>query len=265
MSCLGTHGFIPYLKRPPETAHPEGTLGELRETMRNRSFLVLFAAGVFFAMASGLAATLGIYFNTFFWELGTDQMSVLALVNFVSAAIAFVATPTLSRRLGKRSAAILVSLAVIVIGPLPISLRLLGWFPPNGSPAVLPILAAWNTVVVAFFIVSSILVSSMIADVVEDNEVVTGRRAEGVLFAANAFVQKAVSGIGIFASSLLLTAVGFPRGAQPGAVDPAVVRSLGLVYAPLFVAIYGLGIACVAAYRIDRASHEANLRRLATG
>ena len=53
-------------------------------------------------------------------------------------------------------------------------------------------------------ITASILISSMIADVVENSELKTGRRSEGLFFAAASFVNKAVSGIGIFASSLIL-------------------------------------------------------------
>jgi GPH family glycoside/pentoside/hexuronide:cation symporter len=103
----------------------------------------------------------------------------------------------------------------------------------------------------------------MVADIVEDSEVVTGRRSEGVFVAVNSFVQKAVSGVGIFASSLLLTAIHFPRGAQPGQVDPTVVRNLGLVVAPLLVALYSVALAFLSTYRIGRATHEENLRKLA--
>jgi len=115
------------------------------------------------------------------------------------------------------------------------------------------------------FITSSILTASMVADLAEDSEVTTGRRSEGVFVAANMFVQKSVSGIGIFGSSLLLGLVGFPRDAKPGAVDPAVIWRLGFVYVTLLVTVYAIAIACLSSYRISRESHEANLRRLASG
>jgi len=105
----------------------------------------------------------------------------------------------------------------------------------------------------------------MVADVVEDSEVTTGRRAEGTFFAASAFVQKSVSGIGIFTSTLLLSAIGFPSGAQPGAVEPAIVRRLGLVYAPTLFVLHLIAIAFLATYRISRDRHEANLQRLGRG
>jgi Na+/melibiose symporter-like transporter len=140
---------------------------------------------------------------------------------------------------------------------------LLDAFPHNGAPMLLPMLFLFGTVTVALMIMSGILTSSMVADIVEDSQVTTGRRSEGVFVAANSFVQKAVSGIGIFGSSLLLGAIGFPRNAKPGEVAPEVVRHLGLVYAPSIVVLYLVALAFLATYGISRATHEANLRKLA--
>ena len=39
-------------------------------------------------------------------------------------------------------------------------------------------------------------------------------------------------------------------------------RSLGLTYAPMLVTLYLISVAFLFAYRISRATHEANLRRL---
>jgi Na+/melibiose symporter-like transporter len=103
----------------------------------------------------------------------------------------------------------------------------------------------------------------MIADVVEDSELRTGRRSEGLLFSASSLVAKAVSGIGIFASGLLLLAIHFPRKAQPGHVPPEVIRHLALVYVPTIFILYGLALTFLMGYRITRASHQETLERLA--
>jgi glycoside/pentoside/hexuronide:cation symporter, GPH family len=265
VSAVGTHGFIPFLKRPPakRSLGVRGIFRELGETLSNRSFLALFCAEVFAAMAAGLAAALSIYVNTYFWELTSSQISVLVMSSFASAVIAFVATPILSRRLGKKPAAIGVSLAAIALGPAPILLRLLDLFPANGSPDLMPILLVFNLVTVTLVIMSGILASSMGADIVEDSELSTGRRSEGVFVAANAFVQKAVSGVGIFASTLLLAVIGFPSDAKPGAVDPLVVKRLGLAFAPALIVLYLIAIGFLATYGINRERHVANLEKLA--
>ena len=110
---------------------------------------------------------------------------------------------------------------------------------------------------------SSILVASMIADVVEDSELKTGRRSEGMFFAARSFIGKAVHGFGVLAATALLSSIGFPDGAKPGQVSADIVHDLGFYYAPILLALYAAAIACLGGYRIERADHEANLKRLA--
>jgi GPH family glycoside/pentoside/hexuronide:cation symporter len=265
VSALGTHAYIPQLRRPParHTLGARGAFRQVAETLSNRSFVALFVAGVFAAIGVGITSALAIYINTYFWELSSTQMSVLVLPLFLSALLAVGIAPALSIRLGKKRAAIAVSIAALVMSPAPIALRLLDLFPANGTPFLVPAVLLFNVVSVTLFITSGILTASMVADLAEDSEVATGRRSEGVFVAANMFVQKAVSGVGIFASSLLLGAVGFPRGAQPGAIDPAVVWRLGFVYVTLLVTVYAIAIGFLSTYRISRESHEENLRRLA--
>lgn len=265
VSAVGTHSRIPTLRQPPVRVATgvRHALGELRETFANRSFRVLFVSAVFWAMAAGLTSALNIYFNTYFWELTSSQISLIVLGNFPAAGVALWLAPNLSRRHGKKNAAIRIATLALIFAPVPILLRLLGWMPGNGSAFLPWILFAHGSFEVCLIITASILVSSMVADVVEESELATGRRSEGVFFAARSFVEKAVSGVGVFASTLLLGLIGFPRDAQPGAVDPEVVRGLGLAYVPILLFFYGAGIVFLAAYRISRESHAENLRRLA--
>ena len=265
ISAVGTHRFIPHLRQPPvgRRLGIRGIFRELVETLSNPSFLALFGAGIFAAMGAGLTAAMSIYINTYFWQLTSTQISVLVMSSFVSAAFALAAAPIASQRLGKKRAAIGISVAALVVGPGPLVLRLLDAFPDNASPLLMPLLFVFNMTTVALVILSGILSSSMAADVVEDSEMSTGRRSEGVFVAANAFVQKAVSGVGIFASTLLLAFIGFPADAKPGEVDPAIVRRLALAFAPTVIAVYSVAIAFLSAYRINREVHEANLRKLA--
>jgi GPH family glycoside/pentoside/hexuronide:cation symporter len=267
IATAGTHSYIPHLRQPPpkQPFSVKRTIAELRATLGNRSFLSLFGAMIFASMAGGLMAALNIYFNTFFWELDSNQMSVLVLTSFVSAAVALAIAPRLSARLGKKAAAVSIAAAAIVLGPAPVVLRLLGMFPENHSPALMPALIVTNLFALTLTIASSIVSSSMIADIVEDSELSTGRRSEGTFFAAMSFIQKFVSGIGIFTSTILLGLIGFPQNAKPGEVAPAVVHNLGLVYTPMIVLLLFASIGCLALYPISRARHEENLRRLAEG
>ena len=44
--------------------------------------------------------------------------------------------------------------------------------------------------------------------------------------------------------------------------DRSVIFDLGLLYAPALLVLWGASIAFIAAYRISRATHEANLQKL---
>lgn len=238
-------------------------LRELRETLSNRSFLVLFGSGVFAAMAGGLSAGLNIYFVTYFWELSSLQIFFLVMTGFLSAVLALIFAPRLSLRAGKKPAALAVIFSAILFGPVPIVLRLLNVLPPNGSPFLLPILMGFQTVEVALIISSSILTSAMVADVVEESELATGRRSEGVFFAGLSLVGKAVAGVGVMLSTVILSVIGFPQDAQPGAVDPRIITHLALVFVPVLSALYLVSAFFLTTFRISKTQHEENLRKLA--
>lgn len=264
LSAAGTHRNIPDLKAPPPRRRMSlvSTLRELRQTLASRSFFALFGFGIFAAMAGGLVGAMSIYLNTFFWELRNDQIGLLVPSGFLSAAFALPATPWLAARTGKKAAAIGLSVVALLLSPVPYAARLLGWMPDNGTTELLGLLILYNIVEVALLIMSTTLVSAMMADVVEETELATGRRSEGVLFAARSFVGKSLSGLGVVTATALLTMIGFPDGAQPGALDAAVVRNLGLVYAPALMILYGLAILALSAYTITRSQHAANLAAL---
>ena len=264
ISALGTHRHIRHFRVIPQRRIGIfQLLGEMAASLRNRSFLVLFAAGVFFNAATGLVFALGVYFNTYFWRLTSNQIFLLAISTLLAAALAFGVALPLSHRYGKKYAAMVLFAFSLAIGIIPLSLRLMGVFLANGSPWLVPTLAVFNIVTAATAIASAILLGSMLADVVEDSERVTGRRSEGLFFAASSFMQKTASGMGLFLSGLIIAIVHFPVNATPGKVDPEVIRNLALAYLPGIVLLYGLAIAIVGFYRITREDHEENLRQLA--
>jgi Na+/melibiose symporter-like transporter len=265
LSSAGTHRYIPVL-RSPRAKHrfePRRVLAELRETLSNRSFLMLFWGSLFAFVGFGLSAALNLYVNTFFWELSSEEIRSIVLAQFGSVLLAFAVTPRLTRFTDKKRAAVGVFLVAILLGPAPIVLRLLGCFPGNENPWLLPILAAHGLVEVSLLVSAGICISSMLADVAEENELRTGRREEGLFFAARSFAQKAMSGVGLLLAGLTIEAIGLPAGARPGEVDPEVIRRLGLVIGPLLMGLFFIGLGFVSRYEISRAGHAANLEALA--
>jgi Na+/melibiose symporter-like transporter len=134
--------------------------------------------------------------------------------------------------------------------------------PVNGSPLLIPILLADQFLVVTFSTMTGVILASMFADLADDNAVRTGVRTEGLLFALNGLIPKISTGVGAFGGSALIAIVGFPARAQQGTVAPDVLHALGLAYLPVTTALSALSIAVIAFYRIDHATHEANIAQL---
>jgi Na+/melibiose symporter-like transporter len=235
---------------------------EMVASLSNRSFLFVTAAALFSSAAAGLGAGLDIYFKFYFWGFSTGQASILALAGIPAAVVGLLSAGFASARLGKRNACVLTAILSVTASTSPYLLKLAGLMPPAGSNLLLGIMFAVALVSYATAVVALILYFSMIADVVEDSQLKTGRRSEGLFFAASSFIEKAVSGIGVFASSLLLGLVGFPAHAQPGAVDPAIVRRLVLIFIPVQSVLYVMTVLLLTRYRISRDSHQDNLRKL---
>lgn len=264
ISALGTHKFIPILRKPPERRISLVQYArEMVSTLNNRAFLTLVLAQIAFGAATGLVFAMAIYLGTYFWELSNQQVAILGLGTVIAFMLAFVIALPVSKRLGKRLGAVALFATGLTVSILPISLRLLGVFWPNGSPYLLPTLFVFAAISGAMTIGSSILMTAMLADVVEDSELKTGRRSEGLFFAGSSFMAKAVSGLGLLLSGLLLGVIGFPANAVPGHIDPQIIRNMGLIYLPTIVVLYGIGITIVSRFPIDRSHHEENLRRLA--
>ena len=265
ISALGTHKMIPDLKPPPPARQMSIGLiyREVFETLASRSFLALFLAALFGAVASGVSTTLSFYFSTFFWGFSTEQIGLISLSVVISALMAFFISPAISKRLGKKRGAITIGLMAFTVAPAPIFLRLLGLMPENGDPTLFPLVLSIIVVDVALIIAYQTLSSSMIADLVEEAEIKTQRRNEGVFFASVTFVRKVTQGIGAAVAGVLLTISQFPVGATPDQVPESVLTTFGWLYVPVLFGLWMVMIACLSLYSVDRKKHEANLETLA--
>ena len=265
VSAIGTHKHIPHLRKPPSPAPFifTKTKMEIKETLSNRSFFALFVSALLQAVAAGVSTSLSIYFSRHFWELTTTQIGYMNLPYFFSAFIALMLAPKVSRWLGKKKGGMTVLGTAFAMAPMPYILRVLGLFPENGTDTLFWTLVVFNTVEVTLIIMSSSLIAAMIADVVEDSEVKTGRRSEGIFFAANSFAQKAVNGLGVVVAGQILAIIQFPTQAKPGQVPEETLFDLAYIYVPTLLFFYLLALGVLSIYRINREDHSENLRKLA--
>ncbi len=265
VSAIGTHKHIPHLRKPPSSAPFSftKTKKEIKETLSNRSFFALFVSALLQAVAAGVSTSLSIYFSRHFWELTTTQIGYMNLPYFFSAFIALLLAPRVSRWLGKKKGGMTVLGLAFAMAPMPYILRVLGLFPENGTDTLFWTLVVFNTVEVTLIIMSSSLIAAMIADVVEDSEVKTGRRSEGIFFAANSFAQKAVNGLGVVVAGQILAIIQFPTKAKPGQVPEETLFDLAYIYVPTLLFFYLFALAVLSVYKINREDHSENLRKLA--
>ncbi len=264
VSALGTHGRIKHLVRPATRQVPIGqVLREMALTLSNPSLLVVMASGLCSGVAGGLTTALSQYFYIELWGLNARSISFLAIAGvFASLSGVALAGPA-SRIFGKKAAMMLLFTISVAADAIPQTLRLLGLMPANSSPWVLRILIGDFFFSTSLAITAFIIISSMVADVVEDAAVRTGVRSEGLLFSANNLLPKVTTGLGVFLAGVVITLVNFPTHAAAGTVSPEVMRHMQLLYLPFSTGMKALSIFVLIFYRIDKHTHENNLATLA--
>jgi GPH family glycoside/pentoside/hexuronide:cation symporter len=266
VSALGTHHEIKHLPRPEiEKQNIAGHFRELLQTVRNRAFLILMGAGLCFYSAQGISFSLSNYLYTYVWGMRGSDFMALAGALFLGVIGAFVLAPRVGRRIGKPVAAMLFMAAAAVLIATPYLLRLAGWFPEPGNPAMLPLLFLIFGINATCNVSSTILGASMMADVVEHSEVRTGRRSEGVFFAGGFFVQKCTTGVGIFLAGKIITGIGFPEGAKPGTVPVETIDMLTIIFALLYIGFGALAAFLYSRFPFGKAEHLARIEAMAEG
>lgn len=264
VSAIGTHSQIPFLRSPPPQRQMTlaNIFKEIFETLANKSFIALFGAALLGAIASGLASALAFYFYTYFWGFTSIETGIITMGVFIAALIGFVLAPIVTKHFGKRNGAMGIGLLAFIGAPLPVFLRLIDVLPANGEPFVFWFVFATGVIDVGLIICFGILFSSMTADLVEQSELKTGRRSEGVFFSSVTFVRKAVQGLGLIMASFVLALAEFPSGASVEQVSDESIWLLGAYYVPTVLTLWLAMIAAISFYKVDEESHAAALKEL---
>jgi glycoside/pentoside/hexuronide:cation symporter, GPH family len=236
---------------------------DMRTVLRNPSFRALVVSAIFSAGAWGYINAVGYYVNTYFWGLTGDQLGILTLGMVLSVIVAAIGAPILGSTWDKKSTALRLAAFAIVFGPAPIVLRLMGWFPENGTRDLMVLLFFHVVILVTALIAINILTASMVADLTDEGEQASGRRLEGAFTSIIVFMIKASSGIGALLAGVMLDLIRFPRQQQIADVPPETVQTLGSVYAPAVMLLYIVSLYFLSRYRLRRADHSRILQELA--
>tara|TARA_Y100001970_G_C14228659_1_gene857278 strand:+ start:710 stop:2206 length:1497 start_codon:yes stop_codon:yes gene_type:complete len=277
VTAVGTHKHIPDLIEPPQRRITlRKVFRELYETLlSNRSYKFLFASGLLVAIAGGIEAAFAVYFDSYFWELDSDEMLTRGLCIYLSPVIAMFLAPVLSDRFGKKQTVMSVWAFQIIFAALPFALRYIDLTygtsilpantnEENPTSMLLTFLCIHVVINVAAGIIVFSTLSSMLMDLVEDIQLKTGRREEGVLFSARSFADKAVSGFGLTFAGVVLTIISFPessviRETYNGIVPDQILADLAIWYVPICIISFSAALLMVQGYSLSRSEHEENV------
>ena len=260
-----TQRFIPYMHQPTRRRATLGAIArEIGQALSNRNFVALAVSAMIFGVSVGISGGLQSYFYTYFWELPSfPGLLILRLSAIPAGLVGVVLAPYAARLWGKRNACVGLFLLAIFSTTVPLGGRLLGIMPPNGSPVLFAILVADTMATSALAVMGFIIVTSMLADVVEEVQVQTGQRSEGLLFAAESRLRKLSTSFTVAVPGILIGYVRFPKFAKPGHVDHAILAHLALIYLPITTVLTLCSTSAILFYRIDKTRHAQNLERLA--
>lgn len=131
LSALGTQKRAQSFKYQPkkEPLDFKKNFQEVWHTMLSPNFKVLFIAGIPGAIAVGITGSLATYFNTYFWGFNNVQIGLMVWSAITAAFIAPLITPSIAKYWGKKPAAVMTSVIALGLAPIPILLRLIGFFP----------------------------------------------------------------------------------------------------------------------------------------
>lgn len=272
-SALGTRHLIPFLPKAAEgislrpIAAIARMLTDVALAVRSRSFRWLFLGVLILFVIIGVDGALNIYMYTYFWELSGAEIAFLAPMYWLGVMGGTLFSPWLQRLFGKKPMLLFGTASWAFWQMLPVVLRLLGWFPDNDAYLLVPLLAAMRIFQGLCTVQSNVAYGSMMADVIDEHELNTGKRQEGIFFAASSFSAKAPVGLGTIIAGFGLEIINWPTGPHirtAADVAPETIVHLGILYGP-FVAGFGLVcVWCYSHYDLSRAGHDeilAELRR----
>ncbi len=265
VSSLGTQKIAADLPRPSEPFRILAIKREIKQifqSVKNKNFAALFFFGLTVGIAGGLGTALYLYNTTYFFGFSGQQISVTAIGVLISPVIAYWAAPYLGQIFGKKRAAIFAILVNIALYPIPYILLLTGFWPDLGSWTSLYIYSGFIVMEVICGIIGGVLLDSMMADVVEDSELKTQRRSEGLFYAARGFAAKAVSAGGIIGAGSIVSLVGLDGITSLGDVTNEIRMDLATLFLPIYCGLYILGLVIVSKYQITREDHREHVQRL---
>ena len=255
VSTWGTRHTIPNLPQANESEQ-RASLGEIlakfRSALKLKSYrsLVLFIMTIYIAI--GVGTIFVPYFITYYFGWSEKEMALLPIASGVAGFLSVFVTPIMGRKFDKRKTAIISTVLLAFFFSLAYNLRILGFFPENGSPNLLPIFIVFTLFGYLFIFVTLSMANSMMADVVDDYDLSNNKREEGLFFSTMSFAYKCTVGLGYLVAGLILKAIAFPKQVELKDVSAEKLEWLGLIGGPILFLMYVSAIYFIISYPITK-------------
>ena len=201
----------------------------LRSALTNRNFALLLCGSLIAFGVVGILGFFDMYVNTYFWKLKAKDFGVIALFVPIGPLIAVLLVMNFQAHFEKHHGLVFALVGYMIMSMVGVTARLSGLFPEYESPFFLPAITCIATINQFFAALTAIMLLSMMADLVDDQELKTGQRQEGVFAAGVAFSTKAVGSLGVIVGGFLLEFfIQFPAGQGQTEISEEVLFRLAI-------------------------------------
>lgn len=262
--CVGgTRDQIPHLHDVPhQRINLRENLDDFLSLLKNRSYIAICMAWLVMVVSFGILGVVGTYTFLYGFDLTTEEMSIQRFVMIPGMFVALPLAAWFTRKLDKKRTVIYTSIVGAALVGLPHMLKMIGLFPPNDSVWMLP--ALFGSLFIGFLIlpVSTIVFDSQLADVADEHEYRTGRRAEGIIFSIRTFAMKATGGLGGLIGGVGLEIIGFPEQATKEMLTPEMLNGLFFMTGPLYWIFVAVGMMFISMYKLNENRHSEMMAEL---
>jgi GPH family glycoside/pentoside/hexuronide:cation symporter len=262
--CVGgTRDQIPHLHDVPhQRINLRENLDDFLSLLKNRSYIAICMAWLVMVVSFGILGVVGTYTFLYGFDLTTEEMSIQRFVMIPGMFVALPLAAWFTRKLDKTRTVIYTSIVGAALVGLPHMLKMIGLFPPNDSVWMLP--ALFGSLFIGFLIlpVSTIVFDSQLADVADEHEYRTGRRAEGIIFSIRTFAMKATGGLGGLIGGVGLEIIGFSEQATKEMLTPEMLNGLFFMTGPLYWIFVAVGMMFMGMYKLNENRHSEMMAEL---
>ena len=255
VSALGTRKVIPLLPKAAENQIKFNLKTFFKEVammfrMKSYSTIILYTMVLYIGIGVGTVFTT--YFMEYYFQFTETQMALLPIASGIGGILALFLASILGEKFDKKRAVLYSTIAFSILFSLPYNLRLLGMFPENGEASLILIYFVCILFAYMFLWIVLSIVGSMMADVVDEFELKTNNRNEGLFFSSMSFAYKCTVGLGYFIAGVLLEIIAFPKQVGVEDVPIKAIEGLGFIGGPVLMSTYLIAIIFLIAYPINK-------------